>query len=195
MKTATLAGAIARDLLAERRLSPQYPECFACGRTYVPKPPSGDDSTRFCSVRCREAFDAGFPPLDPAYHLKTNQRWYSLPLGRHGFLIECAGCSKTFDSRGLRCCSTECERTYRQRQQNQADLAEIGMEIATKRKCEACGGNIPNWRNGRRVSKATRFCSSQCGQRARKALGGLNRDQSVQTAKKCPSNGPSRGGS
>jgi hypothetical protein len=26
--------------------------------------PSGDDSTRFCSTRCREAYDAGFPVWD-----------------------------------------------------------------------------------------------------------------------------------
>ena len=27
-------------------------------------PLSGDDSTRFCSTRCREAYDAGFPAWD-----------------------------------------------------------------------------------------------------------------------------------
>ena len=36
-------------------------------------------------------FRCGLPALDPTYHLKTNQRWYSLPLGKHGFLIDCAG--------------------------------------------------------------------------------------------------------
>ena len=39
--------------------------CFACGRSYgstaVPFA-DGEGTSRFCSVRCREAFDAGFPP-------------------------------------------------------------------------------------------------------------------------------------
>jgi hypothetical protein len=36
----------------------------ACGRGYMAMPLSGDDSTRFCSTRCREAYDAGFPAWD-----------------------------------------------------------------------------------------------------------------------------------
>jgi hypothetical protein len=31
--------------------------------------PSGDDSTRFCSTRCREAYDAGFPVWDESAEL------------------------------------------------------------------------------------------------------------------------------
>jgi hypothetical protein len=33
-------------------------------RPHSSPPPSGDDSTRFCSTRCREAYDAGFPAWD-----------------------------------------------------------------------------------------------------------------------------------
>jgi hypothetical protein len=40
-------------------------ECFACGRAYMRRPVSGDDNARFCSTRCQDAFDAGFPPYDP----------------------------------------------------------------------------------------------------------------------------------
>jgi hypothetical protein len=109
MKVDNLARAIERDLLAERPKSAPTPECVACGWSYTPKA-EGDDSTRFCSARCREAYDAGFPPHDPRYHTKGNQRWYALPLGREGFKIDCAGCGKRFDSLGLRCCSIECER-------------------------------------------------------------------------------------
>jgi hypothetical protein len=40
-------------------------ECFACGRAYMRRPVSSDDNPRFCSSRCQDAFDAGFPPYDP----------------------------------------------------------------------------------------------------------------------------------
>jgi hypothetical protein len=75
-------------------------------------------------------------------------------MGSHGLLIECAGCGRQFDSRGLRCCSTGCERQYRERKDNAAVMAEVGMDLAvTKRKCEnlECGRPIPKWRNGKRV--------------------------------------------
>jgi hypothetical protein len=39
--------------------------CFACGRSFLYKGPSGDDSGRFCHSRCREWFDAGNPPYAP----------------------------------------------------------------------------------------------------------------------------------
>jgi hypothetical protein len=101
-------------------------------------------SGRFCSARCREWFDVGNPPYDSHYASKADPRWYSLPTGPHGFLIDCAGCGRRFDSKGLRCCSPECERRYRERQDNAAVMAEVGMEAAAKRKCEECGGPIPN---------------------------------------------------
>jgi len=45
-------------------------------------------------------------------------------------------------------------------------LAEAGVEfeskLGPKRKCHQCGGDIPRWRNGRLVSKATRFCTPKC---------------------------------
>jgi hypothetical protein len=169
--TKKLAAAIEQDLLAKRPKSEPTPECFACGCGYMPKPPMGDDSTRFCSVRCREAYDAGFPAHDPTYASKKNPRWYSLPLGRHGFLIDCAGCGKQFDSKGLRYCSPACKRALADRQEIRELKAEAGVEfesrLGPKRKCEGCGGDIPRWRNGRKVSGKTRFCSPSCGQKAR----------------------------
>jgi hypothetical protein len=35
--------------------------------------------------------------------------------------------------------------------------------------CAQCGARIPSWRNGRKVSSATRFCSDACAQKARRA--------------------------
>jgi glyoxylase-like metal-dependent hydrolase (beta-lactamase superfamily II) len=39
--------------------------CFACGRGYTYRGPNGDDSGRYCSARCRAAYDAGFPRYEP----------------------------------------------------------------------------------------------------------------------------------
>jgi hypothetical protein len=60
-----LAAALLRD--RERPVTPtnnSIMECFACGRSYMRRPVSGDDNPRFCSRRCQDAFDGGFPPRD-----------------------------------------------------------------------------------------------------------------------------------
>jgi hypothetical protein len=136
--------------------------CFSCGRSFVYEdPPVHGLSGRFCSAHCRQYFDAG----GSAYEPLDNDRFYSAPKGKHGFLIPCRGCSRLFDSKGLRCCSTECERIYRERQERLAGMLEAP---APKRMCLECGGKIPRWRNGRQVSAATKFCSNRCGQKARR---------------------------
>ena len=59
---------LARAILADRnQTGPKYEpaHCFVCDRTYAPKPPSGDDSTRFCSATCRKAYDNGYPAYKP----------------------------------------------------------------------------------------------------------------------------------
>jgi hypothetical protein len=163
MKQSELADRIARDWLSER--SPprhETAECFLCGRDFLNR---GD---RFCSTRCRRAFDEGARTLASDYAAKSNARWYSLPMGKHGFIAQCAGCGRRFDSTGVRCCSDKCERAYLDRQKTITTLHKVGMEVATKRKCHSCGGSIPNWRNGRRVSKATRFCSDGCAAKSRR---------------------------
>jgi hypothetical protein len=184
MKQTTLARAIERDLLRTEKPKTEAPRCHACGRSFmrmtgyarstalravVSRPnPEGDDNTwAFCSARCREAYDNGWAAYDPHYANKSNPRWYSLPMGKYGFLIECLGCGKDFDSKGLRCCSVECERDYRKRLEAEAVMAEVGMDALVKRKCEQCGGDIPNWRNGRRVR--SNYCSKSCQQKASKA--------------------------
>jgi hypothetical protein len=91
-----------------------------------------------------------------------------------GYMIRCAGCGKDFESKGLRCCSVDCERRYKERQENLALMAEAGIEPTAKKLCASCGAKIPSWRNGRRVSKAAQFCGPKCAQRARRASGSLN---------------------
>jgi hypothetical protein len=158
-----LTNAIMRDRQRERPTPTKTTaECFACGREYLYRDTDGDDSGRFCSTRCREAYDAGFP----AHASKGSQHWHSLPMGKHGFLIKCRGCERQFDSKGLRCCSVECERAYRLKE----EVAEHPFRFV-KRKCVECSGEIPNWRKGRRVSKATRFCSDRCAERSRRKMG------------------------
>jgi endogenous inhibitor of DNA gyrase (YacG/DUF329 family) len=63
MNTATLATAIQRDLLRDKPAEkPDGRDCHACGRPFLPKPSATDDNTyAFCSARCREAYDNGWP--------------------------------------------------------------------------------------------------------------------------------------
>src|SRR6516165_5675024 len=115
-----LAGAIARDILAARPARVGALMCFACDRPYS----QGDG--RFCSERCRAAFDAGLPPYERA------GASYGLTPRGDGFLIDCAGCRRPFASKGLRCCSIECERLHRERQEIAAIVHEVGGELPAK---------------------------------------------------------------
>jgi hypothetical protein len=84
----------------------------------------------------------------------------------NGFKIVCAHCRKGFESKGLRCCSPECERAQREREVNLAVLAEAGIEPKARRRCECCDAVIPTWRKGRRVSSKTRFVARIAAQKA-----------------------------
>ena len=169
---------LAASLLAKAPAAPpdHAQECFSCGRRFT----TGEG--RFCHPRCRAWFDAGNPPYEPTDYRKS----YDLPIGPGGFLISCKGCGKTFDSKGLRCCSADCERRYREREGTAAILAEVDMQLPTKRKCQHCGGDIPNWRNGRRVTKAARFCSDSCSGKAKRLPRATNPVLTTETVKKCP---------
>ena len=101
--------------------------CFACGRPYL----RGDG--RFCSPKCRLAFDGGFMAGD------------IVAKPRDGVPLICCGCNRTFVSKGLRCCSAACERRLHEKAANAAVLAEVGMEVPAKRKCQECGRDIARW--------------------------------------------------
>lgn len=147
---------------------------------------------RFCSDCCRDYYDdgnagcaqtwlqanpgfgitgwtvvAGPPGVDVGSDPYATFRPSDRRQGSKGVVIDCAACAKPFDSTGLRCCSTTCERRYREREENLKLIAEAGIELAAKRKCAECGDPIPTWRNGRRVSRATRYCSARCQQRSK----------------------------
>jgi predicted nucleic acid-binding Zn ribbon protein len=141
-------------------------KCFVCGTGMMYR---GD---RFCSDRCRDFYDTGAPGFDQdwlqARIIYRDRAGARMKMGSKAFVIRCPHCRKDFDRKGLRCCSTECERKHRERQDNLAAMAEVGMTPApAKRTCAECGERIPTWRKGRRVPSSTRFCSPRCSARNR----------------------------
>ena len=168
MSVAVIAAAI----LADRERTPttrhNIVPCFVCGHTYIYRGRKGDLNGRFCSMRCQSWYDAGGGPVSD----EIVYRWRNgkpMKKGSQGFYVDCARCHKEFECKGLRCCSAECERALRQRQDNLALMAEAGIAVQPKRQCTQCGAHIPRWRRGRQVSSSTRFCSPRCAQRARRA--------------------------
>jgi endogenous inhibitor of DNA gyrase (YacG/DUF329 family) len=158
MRERDIAAVIERDLLQRYDAKTNNTiECFACGRGITYK------ASRFCSQRCRDWYDSGNPCH--AQDWLKGAKDGDAPT-RDGYVIRCAHCQTEFESTGLRCCSTECERRHRERLDNLKVMAEVGSEPSAKRKCEYCGAVIPRWRNGRRVSRSTRFCSDRCSRKA-----------------------------
>jgi hypothetical protein len=142
-------------------------DCFACGKSYV----HGED--RFCSTNCRAAYDEGFPAYQPVVVRYTWLDGRPMPISGDGFLIACRGCGKDFTSRGSRCCTPECDRKFRERQETAAVMAEVGMERAVKRKCVTCGSDIPRYvgtgKARRQVPISRVTCSPKCQKKRRMA--------------------------
>ena len=158
MRQKDIAALIERDLLkAHDAKTSNTTQCFSCGRGIIYK------ASRFCSQRCRDWYDSGNPGHAQDWLKRAKVADASTP---DGYVIRCAHCQTEFESGGLPCCSTECERRHRKHQNNLKLMAEVGSEPSAKRKCEHCGAVIPNWRKGRRVSRATRFCSDRCSRKA-----------------------------
>ena len=63
-RTEKLAAALLRDRARPTSTNASL-ECFTCGHEYSPRRISGDDNPRFCSKRCQDGYDAGFPTYDP----------------------------------------------------------------------------------------------------------------------------------
>jgi hypothetical protein len=109
MRRDEIAAVIERDLL---RVDDGKPNdaivCFSCGRGMTYR------GSRFCSKRCRDWYDTGnpgYPQLRLQSHRASDRTTGNIPMKptRDGFKIRCAHCRVEFESRGLRCCSAECE--------------------------------------------------------------------------------------
>jgi predicted nucleic acid-binding Zn ribbon protein len=166
-RTERLARALIADRNCEAASRADISECVVCGHGMLYR------GSRFCSDRCREFYDTGAPG-----HLEDWRQprvVYRDSAGREmkrttsGFLIACAHWRKEFDSKGPRCCSPECERAYRERQDNLAVMTAAGIQPAAKRTCKQCGAVIPKWRAGKKVPSNKRFCSPKCRDRAWRA--------------------------
>lgn len=177
---------LARQILDDRakpRPASNIGGCFLCGRSYLLQPAEGDGSTRFCGARCRETYDAGAHPFVelnvfavPHWRIIAGPAPPYMPGAmrqtRQGCLTNCRNCKREFESKGLRCCSVECERGLKDKADDVAIMAEVGDAPAGKRKCEQCGGTIPNWigegTRRRRTPKSRRYCSARCRGKANK---------------------------
>jgi hypothetical protein len=149
----------AGDSRTERdKQKPAVHECFLCGRTYL------GATQRFCSERCREAFDDGGPS-------HAQQQEHAVRRPGDGVDLVCLTCRKKFLSHGFRCCSKKCEGAYRKQEQELIERRELGVEPAEKPKCAMCNGPMPIWRKGRRARADRRFCSDRCRQRSRSKSG------------------------
>lgn len=163
-----LAAAIQRSLLAKQTPAQTIQTCFACGRTY------GKGNGQFCSAKCRAAFDMGLPPYGEPARGRGPWRVFAgpdtpiaqpMPASQGGCLTKCTSCRKHFASKGLRCCSPECERQCRENEANLATMAEVGMEIPKPgRACQCCGKTLPRWRPAGKgaVRKTQKYCSQKC---------------------------------
>jgi len=168
--------------------------CFVCGHRFVYRgrrgnvPGGGTASLslngRFCSIRCQDWYDAGNEPIDEdvVYRSRDGR---PMRMGPKGFYIDCGHCHKEFESLGPRCCSVECERSYRERKDNLALMAEAGIEAAPKKICAApgCRAIIPTWKNGRRVSARVTFCSPKCRVKAHRAQTAFCNDKATEKAR------------
>jgi hypothetical protein len=84
---------------------------------------------------------------DPGYLVKTPMR-----RGPVGWFITCPACKREFESRGLRCCSTECARAY-------ATPSVVGPV------CLGCGKPILTARHGRRSRSDRLYHDDKCRKR------------------------------
>jgi hypothetical protein len=116
---------------------------------------------------------AGPPGVEVGSAYYATQGFKSAPMrrGSEGFYIACKHCNREFESKGLRCCSQDCERGYRESEANRAIMKKAGIEPASRRMCErpGCDRAIPKWKNGRQVSAKVRFCSDLCRKQSAKA--------------------------
>jgi hypothetical protein len=205
MKTDALAAALKADILRPSTPPPTSAsiDCFLCSRSFPYRGHKGDNNGRFCSDRCRQAYDAGYRRAEPVDPFKVTT-WRvvagsnpgyqpSTPMraGKAGWHITCPGCQREFESKGLRCCSAECERRSREQAERLALMAEVGMEPKAKRPAASPrsrnGGTAARSANGPDFAISTpRGCDRKSAPRLPSKAPRLF---SSNSAKKCPFGG------
>jgi hypothetical protein len=193
MRAQSIANILLKDALAERpEVHVDLNRCLVCSRTFTAGKGVGTNG-RFCSRLCVDAFDAGYvhrsdgvgskdwavvaPAFDKGGAVKnlvgTRPYARNLPKSGDGFLVGCRHCKRQFVSKGLRCCSVECECQLDERRKIEATMAEVEMESTgyVPRQCEHCGATLPRYvgTGKNRKQSFKRFCSPKCKQAAWKA--------------------------
>ena len=148
MKTATLAAILARDLLrTEPTRTSDAAECFACGRSFLPRPSTGDDNVHaFCSPRCRQAYDVGFPAYD-----SNKVDVFAVPLSAWRVVA-----GPPAIEIGSQHYAPIIEAVERQRKR--LARSSGGELIRPRRLCQRCGAKLPVWINGKQVRSDRKFC-------------------------------------
>jgi hypothetical protein len=137
--------AITAEILRDRDRVPSshnVVDCFACGRAFLYKGPSGDDSGRFCHQRCREWFDAGNPPYAPVNVSSVPIRDWKVVAGPPGVNLGASYYGPILDRK----------RPLRRGQ------TEPGELIRPRRPCQRCGSSLPVWVKGKAVRKSVKYC-------------------------------------
>jgi hypothetical protein len=150
MKIATLAKAIQRDLLrTEPTRTSDAAECFACGRSFLPRPSTGADNTHaFCSTRCREAYDGGWPA-----YTSNKTDVFDVPMSASRVVAGSPGVEI-----GSQYYAPIIEAVERHRKR--LARGSGGKLIRPRKLCQRCGAKLPVWINGKQVRSDRKFCTA-----------------------------------
>jgi len=149
-RTALVARAIERDLLREAEVpAVKTSTCHCCGRGFAYHLPTGDDSGRFCSLRCRQAYDDGGPRYAD---LSTSNDWINVDLSK---CIQIAGPAiPRCDS-----CGGLCVELYRKAGKA---FCRWRCRDGKPRECIACGVNLYG------IARRGPYCSEKCANEPRR---------------------------
>jgi hypothetical protein len=163
-----LADEIRADLLAEAEeeqtaLKPSSPtKCRLCRAGFLYRGPDGDNSGRFCSDRCRDAYDRVGLRYRPPEARYTHGDGRAMARVTGGFRIACRYCQVEFNSNGLAFCSDECRRLEETRKEAKA----AGHSPRRGRKCIDCGSRIARYTPTGKAAKATVVRCTACQRKA-----------------------------
>jgi predicted nucleic acid-binding Zn ribbon protein len=140
-------------------------KCFLCRASYLYCGSVGDDSGRFCSDRCRDAYDfSGLRYRSPEARF-THADGHLMPPVAGGFRVACRSCGVQFNSNGLAFCSDDCRRLGEARQEAKA----AGHEPRKGRTCIDCGSRIPRYTSSGRATKANVVRCTGCQRKTARA--------------------------